>query len=579
MIWSRGRHVITVGGGFLARRLSTNVTPFQDGLFDFANLQSFAAGQAELLEISRLRQTPTANVAPDDNGDYRYQQFFLFAQDSVESFAGARGELRPAIWRISARPKTSDRKRTRSCNWDRARTSCSGSPARTWSSPEPATKSYTTPTITTSRCAGGFSYSPLKSSRVVLRGGFGIFYDRPFDNIWLTMQANNLLLATAFNPNIPFQLPVLQAAAATNLQVLPAFTFGSSQQSITFFQGNLRSGYAENGSLGLEQRISDRFTIQTNFVSSLGRELLTADIVNRPLSAPVSFSNLFGVANPSLPMLNYYGNQGISNYYAGQAVIRYRASNLQLQFSYTLSHAIDNQSEPLAQSFLNFNLAFNPQTSSAGPAAFTRQFDSNGDRATADFDQRHNAVQYAVWEIPGSGRYFRNWTVGFVTAMRSGFPYSPLAPSLFASGAGQFLFNNRANLIGSPAILNAPGPGGVQILNPAAFAIPAAGQVGNIGRNAFEGPGLYSADVSLSRRFALAELGESGRLTVRADAFNVLNHANLNNPNSSSCSYVGCSGFGFAQFGLQSVDKTGFPASTPFQESPRVIQLGVRVDF
>jgi len=426
---------------------------------------------------------------------------------------------------------------------------------------------------------GGFSYSPLKSSRIVLRGGFGIFYDRPFDNIWLTMQANNLLLATAFNPNIPFQLPVLQAAAATNLQVLLAFTFGPSEQSITFFQGNLRSGYAENGFLGLEQRISDRFTIQTNFVSSLGRELLTADIVNRPLSAPVSFSNLFGVANPSLPMLNYYGNQGISDYYGGQAVIRYRSSNLQLQFSYTLSHAIDNQSEPLAQSFLNFNLAFNPQTSSAGPAAFTHQFDSNGDRATADFDQRHNAVAYAVWEVPGAGRYLRNWTVGFVTAMRSGFPYSPLAPSLFASGAGQFLFNNRANLIGSPAMLNAPAPGGVQILNPAAFAIPAAGQVGNIGRNAFEGPGLYSADVSLSRRFAIAQLGETGRLTLRADAFNVLNHANLNNPNSSSCPYVGCSGFGFAQFGLQSFDKTGFPASTPFQESPRVIQLGVRVDF
>ena len=37
----------------------------------------------------------------------------------------------------------------------------------------------------------GFAYSLAQDSRIVLRGGFGIFYDRPFDNLWLTMQANN----------------------------------------------------------------------------------------------------------------------------------------------------------------------------------------------------------------------------------------------------------------------------------------------------------------------------------------------------------------------------------------------------
>jgi hypothetical protein len=431
---------------------------------------------------------------------------------------------------------------------------------------------------------GGFSYSVRRDSRLVLRGGFGTFYDRPFDNLWETMQANNLLQATAnatANAPLHFQLPVLQAAAALNPQVAPGFSFSPSQV-LTLFQGNLRNGYAENSFLGMEGRISEHFTVQVNGVSSLGRELLTSDIVNRPLSTAVSFSNLFGEANPALPLLAYRANQGISDYYSGQAVIRYRAPNLQLNFSYTLSHAIDNQSDPLTAAFLNFNFA-GSGTSGVGPAAFTQQFNSNGDRASSDFDQRHNAVAYAVWEVPAmftssrGAHVFRNWTIGWVAAFRSGLPYSPQAVSFF-NGSGQFYFNNRPNLVaGVPEVINAPAPGlgGVQILNPAAFTTPAAGQLGSVGRNAFVGPGLYSTDVSLSRHFALKRLGETGRLTLRGDAYNLLNHVNLNNPNT----LLGAPGFGSAQYGLQVFDTSGFPASTPFQETPRIIQLSVRVEF
>jgi hypothetical protein len=101
--------------------------------------------------------------------------------------------------------------------------------------------------------------------------------------------------------------------------------------------------------------------------------------------------------------------------------------------------------------------------------------------------------------------------------------------------------------------------------------------LGDIGRNAFHGPGLYSVDISLARRFPLEWLGEAGRLTLRADAFNVLNHANLNNPNTLFSSLS--PNFGFASYGRQSSDNSGFPATTPLQETPRMIQLVVRVEF
>ena len=176
-----------------------------------------------------------------------------------------------------------------------------------------------------------------------------------------------------------------------------------------------------------------------------------------------------------------------------------------------------------------------------------------------------------------AGLMFRDWTLGGLTAIRSGFPYSPVAATPF-NGSGQDYMNNRPNLANpTEALINTPLPGGVQILNPAAFTPPAAGQLGNLGRNAFRGPGLYNADVSLSRRFRLAKLGESGRLTVRADAFNVLNHANLNNPVTTLGSQVPYA-FGSALYGRQGFDP-GFPTSTPLNEAPRQLQIMMRLEF
>ena len=111
-------------------------------------------------------------------------------------------------------------------------------------------------------------------------------------------------------------------------------------------------------------------------------------------------------------------------------------------------------------------------------------------------------------------------------------------------------------------------------MNPAAFTAPAPGQVGYLGRNALVGPGLLNIDCSLSRSAALRWLGEAGRLTVRADAFNVLNHVNLNNPDN----FISSSTFGVAQYGRSGVSSR-FPALTPLNETARQIQLILRLEF
>ena len=259
-------------------------------------------------------------------------------------------------------------------------------------------------------------------------------------------------------------------------------------------------------------------------------------------------------------------------------LVRYRHPRRLFQLAYTWGHSIDNQSDPFAGDF--FNLDFTRPAAADTPAttAFTRQFDSRADRGNSDFDQRQNLVFYSIWQTPASERLhglLRGWTFAQVAAFRSGLPYSVLAPSSVTLQGGVIL-NNRADLV--PAGGAAGGAvavaGGERLLNPAAFAEAAAGTVGNTGRNAFRGPGFYSLDASLSRTFAAAWLGEAGRLTVRADAFNFLNHANLNSPDST----LGSATFGIGLYGRDG-RQSGFPALVPFHETARQVQLILRIDF
>jgi hypothetical protein len=101
--------------------------------------------------------------------------------------------------------------------------------------------------------------------------------------------------------------------------------------------------------------------------------------------------------------------------------------------------------------------------------------------------------------------------------------------------------------------------------------------LGNAGRNAFRGPGFYNLDVSIARSAGLRWLGEGASLTFRADAFNLLNHSNLGNPDSLFTDPANPR-FGFATFGRQG-RQTGFPAVFPLNETARQVQLSVKLSF
>lgn len=576
VIRAHGRHVSTFGGGVLFRNTSGYLTAGQDGQYYFSNIVFFAIDSPQYFSAA-VAQQPAASspIIPSYNRDYRYQQFFFFAQDSFKLTSrltlnyGLRYENYGAPTNVGA---TKD---------DLVQLGSGSSFAQRL-----ANATLTFPTSDNEQIYHadngdwgprfGFAYDLTGRGKTVVRGGYGIFYDRPFDNLWQNVRSNNFQLPIiTLNGTVNYLTPV-----STMLQSLARSITPATFPSLTLMDPNLRNGYAQSFFLGVQHQISNNLSLEVNTLGALDRRLITTDTVNR------DFTTAAGRLNNSLPDILWRSSQGSSNYNALTALLRYRTSHALFQAAYTWSHSIDNQSDPLIGDFFNLDFTrLGAGSSSNSISSFAQQFNSSADRGNSDFDQRQNLVLLSIWDLPSTPagpkwlqNVTRDWHVSELAAFRSGFAYTVLAPSTAYYGSGEIL-NERANLISTATTPATPVPGGQLLLNPSNFAIPGPGELGNTGRNAFRGPGLYNVDISLARSFPLEYgrlrfIGEAARLTVRVDAFNVLNHANLNNPDS----LLGSPTFGSATYGRVGT-ASGFPAVAPFRETARQFQLILRLSF
>jgi hypothetical protein len=429
----------------------------------------------------------------------------------------------------------------------------------------------------------GFSWDVRGRARTVLRGAYGIFYDRPFDNLWQNTRSNRFVQANFLLDGDRFNYLNSVQNVLTSFQGEP---FDGNFPEILVLDANLRTAYVQSYLLGLQQRITGAWSLDAVGLGSQGRKLITTDVINR-LGSRAGFgigneSRLFQGANAAVDKIfdvNYRANQGASSYHGFALSARYRGARSQFHLSYTWSHSIDNQSEALAGDFFDLNFTRIASRVQGRQSAFTRQFDSSVDRASSDFDQRHNLVFYSIWFLPDAFRgskanwIVRDWRISQLAAFRAGFPYSVIAAASYREGR-PLILNNRADLVGSVPEIDTPATGGRQLLDRNAFRQPAVGEIGNTGRNAFSGPGQFNLDVSLARSISLPWLGESGRITFRADAYNLLNHTNLAPPDS----ILNSTTFGLARYGRRGRD-SGFPAQAPFEESARQVQLILRVEF
>ena len=119
---------------------------------------------------------------------------------------------------------------------------------------------------------------------------------------------------------------------------------------------------------------------------------------------------------------------------------------------------------------------------------------------------------------------------------------------------------DRPNVVAPGQVYTAPESDPPYWFNPAAFAVQPAATFGNLGRNTVYGPGQINFDMALTRRFAVSE---RWKVDLRADFFNIFNHANWNNPGASNTA---------STFG----EVTTF---YPSGNAPRIIQLAMKLYF
>ena len=566
-----GRHAFKFGGGLLTRSIELNVPVYPAGYLQFENISNFLQGV--ILELQTQYDTLSSNRAPlSALRDYTYRQAYGFAQDSFHvsnrlsldyglryEYFGApvnTGAVSDLV--IALGPGANIASSITSAKQVLA---APNSPVYTTSSSHWAARV-------------GASWSPFKNGRTVFRASFGTFYDRLFDNLWENAIQNRFATGAWF-----YDHPVNLALPLAQLQQAGQLVSSTALIPQLAFQPSLRAPYTNSAFIGVQHSFAPGLSLDVHALASRSRELITTDEVNRPYQITTDTGTQIGHLNPAFGYINYRANQGSANYSALVAALRFRKTRFSGQVSYTWSHSIDNQSEALAGTFFNFNTLRSAQ-GGGDPfiSSFTRQFASSLDRGNSDFDQRQTAVFFFTYQPPGLPvrgslrMVFQDWSISGLGAIRSGLPFTVYAPVDYGGTNPEYLINQRANLIDPAHVyLSQSAPGGVQFLNPNAFANPGPGQIGSSGRNAFTGPGLFNTDISLARSFTATE---SIRVTLRADFYNVFNHANLNNPSS----FLGASNFGIARYGRSEVNR-GFPLIAPLSESGRQVQLFLRVEF
>jgi hypothetical protein len=573
----KGRHVIAAGAGLLLRHIDTSLDFFGTGVFGFGNILNFAEDSPSQFIGSFDRTTAPVYQPPHFSHGFRSVDWFGFVNDSFHlarrwtATAGVRYEsLGPPI-DLSAGDAV--------VKLGPGGTLPAGLLATKIVSIAPNAQLYPADhsgwAIRT-----GLSFDVLGAGTLVFRAGYGIFYDRTFDNVWLPASLNNLAVS--------LPLPATMSGACQQYLALACRTAllsraGPPSDALTpvAFDPNTRNPYAQNFFGAAQLRISSNWSAEVDGIGSLGTHLVTTDLLNRPFTLPTTLTNNAENGdttryNPHLPEIAYRGNEGSSHYFGLTAQLRYHSNPLYFQSTVTWSHSIDNQSDPLAGEFFNLAFTSNGVANQAQPAGFTRQYDSGGDRGNSDFDQRFNWVEFVIWHLPSgpwraARRLTEGWRIAELGAFRTGFPFSVLVPGNIAP----WLVNNRANLVGPPKLANPePYGAGKLILSKQSFVPPDAGLAGDTARNQFYGPGLYNLDLSVSRRISLFGWGEHRALTLRLDSYNLLNHLNLGLPDNLRTSPT----FGVSSYG-RNLTSNGFPIIAPLTETTRRLELLLRLEF
>ena len=375
----------------------------------------------------------------------------------------------------------------------------------------------------------GVAWDVSAEGRTVVRAAYGRAADQP---------GTTAVRDTAGNP--PFGVPL---TASGSIPIAAALdTVRPAGLAPVTVDPRLRNAVVDSWNVNVQRQLAGDVAATAGYVGSRGRHLRLSRNINQPIDGVRPFMAL-AASSPLLPgvavgNITQVESSGFSSYHGAWLSIAKRFSGgLHFDTSYTWSKSLD--------------------TNSLNSSGFAIQdsYDVRAQYGPSDFDARHRFVLSAVYALPFTGNALaRGWQVSALVQSQSGNPVNIVTSDSSLNGSANTV---RPDVTGPIRIIGTAD----RWFDPSVFV--AVNRFGNLARNVVVGPAFHNTDVSVAKDVPLSG---PASLQLRADVFDLFNHANLGPPGN----IVGSPTFG-------QITRTRLP--TGEAGSSRQIQLAARLLF
>lgn len=367
----------------------------------------------------------------------------------------------------------------------------------------------------------GFAWDVFGGAKTVVRGAFGVFTGQVNSNHYAFANSQPFNISRNF-----FDIGSYSDPLAGQPSIIPDYKSFFLPISPTFIDPNVVNPYTMAINFQVGQQIRRDLSVEVAYVGKLSRKLMQALDFNPARYEPGASRDNYEERRVFLPGVYTLGIAGASranaSYHALQALLTKRYSHgVTGSFAYTYSKLID-----VITSNIENDINSNP-------------FNWNFDRGPSDNDRRHVASASLVWELPKTTRanpflkqVINGWELSPIITARSGAHVNFTNGFDVALAGSNRASRQRPNIVGDPVIHGdrAESDRLLHYFNKDAFALPAEGTFGNLGRNIFDGPGFFQLDLGAYKNF---QIREQMRLQFRSEFFNLPNRANFSNPNTT----------------------------------------------